>query len=40
VHWSAIQTEGYKELRENQKVEFEIKSGDKGPQADKVNVLG
>jgi CspA family cold shock protein len=40
VHWSAIQTEGYKELRENQKVEFEIKAGDKGPQADKVNVLG
>jgi CspA family cold shock protein len=40
VHWSAIQTDGYKELKENQKVEFEIKAGDKGPQADKVNVLG
>ncbi len=40
VHFSAIQGDGYKELRENQKVEFEIKPGDKGPQADKVNVLG
>ena len=40
AHFSAIQGDGYKELRENQKVEFEIKAGDKGPQADKVNVLG
>ena len=40
VHFSAIQGDGYKELRENQKVEVEIKAGDKGPQADKVNVLG
>ena len=40
VHFSAIQGDGYKELRENQKVDFEIKAGDKGPQADKVNVLG
>jgi CspA family cold shock protein len=40
VHWSAIQSEGYKELKENQKVSFEIKSGDKGPQADAVEVIG
>jgi CspA family cold shock protein len=39
VHWSAIQSEGYKELKENQKVEFEVKAGDKGPQADAVIVL-
>ena len=40
VHWSAIQSEGYKELKENQKVEFEVTAGDKGPQADAVIVLG
>ncbi|MEY4390904.1 MAG: hypothetical protein RLZZ400_647 [Actinomycetota bacterium] len=40
VHWSAIQSEGYKELKENQKVSFEIKSGDKGPQADAVEIIG
>ncbi|MDE2591877.1 MAG: cold-shock protein [Actinomycetales bacterium] len=39
VHFSAIQTDGYRELKEGQRVEFEVKSGDKGPQADKVTVL-
>jgi CspA family cold shock protein len=39
VHFSAIQSEGYKELKENQRVEFEVKNGDKGPQADAVNVI-
>jgi cold shock protein len=33
VHHSAIQTEGYRELRENQRVEFDIVQGAKGPQA-------
>jgi cold shock protein len=33
VHHSAIQTDGYRELRENQRVEFDIVPGTKGPQA-------
>ena len=36
VHYSAIQTEGYRTLDENQRVEFEITQGPKGPQADAV----
>jgi len=36
VHYSAIQTEGYKSLQENDDVEFEIVQGQKGPQADNV----
>ncbi|MEY4042605.1 MAG: Cold-shock DNA-binding domain, partial [Actinomycetota bacterium] len=26
-------------LKENQRVEFEVKNGDKGPQADNVHVI-
>lgn len=36
VHYSAIETEGYKSLQEGDDVEFEIVQGQKGPQADKV----
>ncbi len=36
VHHSAIQGEGYKSLEENQKVEFDITQGPKGPQAENV----
>ena len=36
VHFSAIQSEGYKTLDEGQAVEYEVNDGDKGPQA--VNV--
>jgi cold shock protein len=36
VHYSAIQTSGYRTLDENQKVEFEITQGPKGPQAENV----
>ena len=39
VHFSAIQTDGYRELRENQRVEFDVKTGDKGPQAENVTVV-
>ena len=33
AHYSAIATAGYKSLEENQKVEFDITQGPKGPQA-------
>ncbi len=36
VHFSAIQMQGYKALEENQRVEFEVTQGPKGPQAEKV----
>lgn len=36
VHFSAIQTEGYKSLAEGDQVEFEVKDGDRGPQAASV----
>jgi CspA family cold shock protein len=39
VHDSAIQTQGYKSLDENQKVEFEVTQGPKGPQAENVRAL-
>ena len=39
VHFSAIQTDGYRELKEEQLVEFEVKTGDKGLQAENVTVL-
>lgn len=40
VHHSSIQGEGFKTLAENQEVEFEIESTDKGPKAVKVTKLG
>ena len=36
VHFSAIALEGFKTLSEGQEVEFEIRQGDKGPQAANV----
>ena len=39
VHFSAIQTNGFKSLDENQKVEFDLAQGPKGPQAEKVKVI-
>ena len=33
VHFSAIQGDGYRTLREGQEVEFEVQDGEKGPQA-------
>ena len=36
VHYTAIQTDGYKSLKEGDPVEFDIVQGDKGPQADQV----
>jgi cold shock protein len=39
VHFSAIQSSGYRTLEENQRVEFEIAQGQKGPQAEQVRPL-
>ncbi|HSO72420.1 MAG TPA: cold-shock protein [Thermodesulfobacteriota bacterium] len=36
VHYTAIQSEGFKTLKQGQDVEFEIKDGDKGLQAANV----
>ncbi len=36
VHFSAINSEGYKTLEEGQKVQFDIVQGEKGPQAKDV----
>lgn len=38
VHFSAIQSEGFKVLQEGQSVSFEVEQGPKGPQA--TNVVG
>jgi CspA family cold shock protein len=39
VHFSAIQGEGYKSLNEGQAVEFEVRKGPKGLQAEAVVAL-
>ena len=37
VHYTEIKAEGFKNLAENERVEFDLAEGDKGPQA--VNVV-
>jgi CspA family cold shock protein len=39
VHYSAITSDGYRSLDENQRVEFEVAQGPKGPQAEQVRPL-
>jgi CspA family cold shock protein len=39
VHYSAIKTDGFRSLDENQKVEFDLAQGPKGPQAENVRPL-
>lgn len=39
VHFSAIQSNGYRTLEENQRVEFQVTQGPKGPQADQVRTI-
>jgi CspA family cold shock protein len=40
VHFSAIEGSGYRNLEENEKVEFEVNQGPKGLQAANVRRLG
>lgn len=40
VHFSAISGEGYRNLEENQTVEFDVTAGQKGPQAANVRHIG
>ena len=39
VHFSAISGDGYRNLEENQKVEYDVTQGQKGPQANNVRVI-
>jgi CspA family cold shock protein len=39
VHYSAIDSSGYRSLEENQRVEFDVTQGQKGPQAENVRAL-
>ena len=38
VHYSSIQLDGYKSLKEGDPVTFDIIQGEKGPQADQVEL--
>ncbi|MFB5192402.1 cold-shock protein [Alicyclobacillus fastidiosus] len=40
VHFSAIQSNGFRTLDEGQRVEFDVTDGPKGPQAANVVVVG
>jgi cold shock protein len=39
VHFSAIEAAGFRSLQENQRVEFSVEQGDKGPKAVDVRPL-
>ena len=39
VHYSDISNTGYRNLEENDRVEFTVEQGDKGPRAKDVTVL-
>ncbi|HZO64434.1 MAG: cold-shock protein [Kribbellaceae bacterium] len=39
VHYSAIETAGFRSLEENQRVEFDVTQGPKGQQAERVRTL-
>ena len=39
VHFSAIDANGYRSLEENQRVEFSVTQGPKGPQAEHVRAV-
>ena len=39
VHFSAIQMDGFKTLKEGQKVTYDVKVGEKGKQADNIKLV-
>jgi CspA family cold shock protein len=39
AHYSAIEMDGYKTLKEGQQVEYEVQEGPKGPQATHIRAL-
>lgn len=39
AHYSAIATSGYRSLDENQRVQFDVVQGPKGPQAENIQPL-
>ena len=39
AHYSAIASSGFRSLDENQRVEFDITQGPKGPQAERVTAV-
>ena len=39
AHYSAIATSGYRSLEENQRVQFDVTQGPKGPQASNITPL-
>lgn len=40
VHFSAIQSSGFRTLEEGAKVEYDVEQGPKGPQASNLSVIG
>ncbi len=40
AHHSEIQMDGYKSLKENQRVEFDVREGPKGPAAAGIRIVG
>ncbi|HEY3651075.1 MAG TPA: cold-shock protein, partial [Streptosporangiaceae bacterium] len=39
VHHSAIEADGYRSLQDNQRVEYTVTQGAKGPQAEQVHAI-
>jgi CspA family cold shock protein len=39
AHFSAIEMEGYKSLKQGQQVEYEVQDGPKGPQASRIRAV-
>lgn len=39
AHYSAIASSGYRSLEENQRVQFDVAQGPKGPQAENIHPL-
>lgn len=39
VHYSAIESNGFRSLEEDQRVQFDVTQGPKGPQAERVRVV-